>query len=225
MKSHLYQLIFLFIFCANVSKAQTYVGLQGGVSVSKTPLRLDNDLFTLNQKSKHSVLYALVVESKLKKNIYFQTELQYLKEGSTLYKRDLNGSDFFYVINEIKYLKLPLLLKYKLKIADYLIYASAGPSLSYALQGRSYRLMIDDREINEQTEEAIDFEENGISKFDAGIAFGAGLEKIIAKKVKLTVGFNYYFGFINIGKQSEETIFNESQSFFIGASVPLPEKK
>jgi len=226
MKLHLYRLVFLFIccFCANTSKAQTYVGIQGGVSVSKTPIRLDDDLFTLNQKSKHSVLYALVIEHGLGKNIYLQSELQYFKEGSTLYKRDLDGTDFFYVINDIKYLKLPLLLKYKLKFADYLFYGLAGPSLSYALEGNSYFLMIDDRELNEQTVEKIDFTKSGISKFDSGIVFGAGLEKIIAKKVKLTLGFNYYYGFVNIGKQRGDTIFNESQSFFIGASIPLPEK-
>lgn len=225
MKSHLYQLISIFIFISNISIAQTYVGIQGGVSVSKTPLRLDYDLFTLNQRSRHSILYALVIEKKISKNIYVQSELQYLKEGSTLYKRDLTGTDFFYVINDIKYLKLPLLLKYKVKFADYLFYGVAGPSLSYALKGNSYLLMIDDREINDQTIEVIDFEENGISRFDSGVTFGLGIEKIIAKKVKLAVGFNYYFGFMNIGKLREETIFNESQSFFIGASIPFPEKK
>ncbi len=221
MKSQLYQLVFLLLFIFNISHAQTYIGVQSGFSVSKTPLRLDDELFTINQKSRHSVLYSISVEKKIKKNFYLQTEIQYSKEGSVLYKRDIEGLNFFYVFNDIKYIKVPLLAKYKLKFSDYLVYGLIGPSISVAVDGKSHFIMIDDRELNEQAREEIDFTKSGLSKVDTGVTFGVGLEKIIAKKVKLAVGFNYYFGLLNIGKNRAESIYNESQNFFIGASIPF----
>ena len=218
-------MLLVFLSFGKICHSQTYVGIQGGVSVSKTPLRLDDQLFTINQSFRHHVFYALNLETHLKKNFYLQTGFQYTKEGATLFKRDLDAPDFYYVINDLKYLRVPVSLKYNQKFSDYLIYGSVGSVIGYSLGGNTYRIMSDNTEMREQITDNIDLNEYGLSTFDAGMLFGLGLEKIIAKKVKLAVGFNYYFGLVNIAKQRDESIFNESHSIFIGASIPLPEKK
>ena len=93
-----------------------------------------------------------------------------------------------------------------------------GPSISYAIDGHSS--IYDENDFANRTI-TLDFEEEGIKRFDLGLIAGLGIEKVIAKNVKVSLGIRYYLGLLNISEIEELDIFNESMSIFIGAALPF----
>lgn len=221
MKLHCHLLCFFLLFVSGLN-AQDYIGLRGGGNISNTPLRIQSDSTTiLDQKTLSFFLVGIDFEKVLNKNFSLISGLDLSKEGSILVKRYNDGSDIFYHSNEIRYLKLSVLPKFNVHIIDYTLYGIVGPSFSYALDGQS---SIYDENNFENRIVDLDLEEVGIKRFDLGLIGGVGIEKVVAKNVKVSLGIRYYLGLVNISEIQELDVFNESMSVFIGAALPFGKK-
>ncbi len=223
MHRKIYTFIIGFVILSFSLQAQDYFGIKGGGNVSNTPLRLESEnVFILDQQKLSFFLVGLTYEKKLSKNFSLLSSLDITKQGSILEKRNQDGSDVFYNANEISYLKLSLKPKISFKFSDYYFFMALGPSISRALNG-NFKIFRDDD--FETVREDLDFEKWKISKTDFGINSSMGIEKLVANKVKVQLGVEYYLGLFDISNQNEMDIFNESISIFIGASLPISKEK
>lgn len=205
--------------CACTATAQIDIGVHMGFNQSKTALILKGDrqgaiLSAIGQR-KWSLGIPLNFELNSWQSIL--VEPTFLAEGSLLVKSNGLGGDDFYSINELKYVRLPILYKLKLNQRFYNFYAMLGGSLSYAVGGVAYNL----KDAQKWALRKIDFKSEALTRLDYGVVVGAGIEKKIVNGLAVNIEMRYYVGLHNLMKNSAEQIYNESYMVLMGVSFPL----
>lgn len=182
-----------------LGKAQVYIGLGGGGGIP------------------HEVLFraAVPLEISLRENISIQTGAAFVQRENTEVLVNLSRSRN-YLRPVINYLELPVLLKMNLPFEIFDFYGFIGPKVAYGVQLNSTY-----REDNRLFQEHLNFKESNISRFDAGLSLGVGIEKKISRGNKLFIDFRHYLGFFNINTGEGEDIFNGGKAFTIGFMIAL----
>lgn len=199
-----YGLLLIGLFLASIwfnpIKAQMHIGVRGGLAFSEpglsTPLGATQSL----TKTFTSIDMAIVSEMKLANRLSLQAELGYSEKGIRLgTSTDLNvfGATIPVGITsttKVRQLELPILAKYELTTGGFDMYAIAGPSMSYNLNG-NFRTrgtgITDVRLINEN------FEIGQQYRFGLGLVGGLGIEKAMGNG-KLFVDARYTYQSIDI---------------------------
>ncbi|MEL6658440.1 MAG: porin family protein [Bacteroidota bacterium] len=140
-----------------------------------------------------------------------QPELVYLQKGSS-FEFDFLG-DKIESNTTLNYLEIPILARINVTDGPTQIFINAGPSIGFGLSGT-----ISSESGGEESEVDIDFDEDGISSFDFGLAVGAGVQLEVGPG-QIFFDVRYLLGLANLDDSEPEDeqidVFNRG----IGASV------
>ncbi len=212
-------LIPFLLLTVHFASAQVYLGGQGGFNRSQTTLFLSGDAenIFIQQRSVNKATIGVALDWELTDMMGVLIEPIYLIEGTLLENRMTAGGSSFFNENIIKYLRLPVLFKLRFNLGACEIYGVGGLSLAYALGGSTYTWTP-----FESTDfQRIDFESEAINRLDYGTNLGLGLEREIAKGVKINAGLRYYWGFNDITDGMEQEVYNESFALQMGMFFPI----
>lgn len=155
--------------------AQTAIGLRGGFSISTLknyPVASGN--LELEEGLTYGNFNAILFEIGISPLFAIQPEINYLEKGGVIKSAD--GDDFKLSI-KVNYLEAPVLAKFRLGSGPLKGYITAGPSVGYALNGKS---TVTTGEISE--EEKIRFDnsfgadDRKDNRFDISGVLGGGLQ-------------------------------------------------
>ena len=125
----------------NPISAQTNLGFRGGLNISEPGLNTGFGNSANLTKSFAGIDIAVVSEFQLSNRLSLQTELGYTEKGirfGTGTSVNILGAAVpvgIMTITKIRQLELPVLAKYQLSKGTVRTYATAGPTLGYALSG------------------------------------------------------------------------------------------
>ena len=125
----------------NPISAQTKLGFRGGLNISEPGLNTSIGNTTDLTKSFAGIDVALVGEFHMANRLSLQTELGYSEKGIRLgtgTNINVLGAAVpvgITTTTKIRQLELPILAKYQLSTGLFRTYATAGPTLGYALSG------------------------------------------------------------------------------------------
>lgn len=125
----------------NPITAQTKLGIRGGLNISEPGLNIGFGNTSGLTKSFAGIDIALLSEFQLSSRLSLQTELGYTEKGIRLgtgTNVNILGASVpvgIMTITKIRLLELPVLAKYQLSKGTVRTFASAGPTLGYALSG------------------------------------------------------------------------------------------
>lgn len=161
--------------------------------------------------------FGAVIELPVSDKFAIQPELVYMRKGS--------GFDFeilgvtIETENQLNYFEIPILAKIFLTEGPTQVFVNAGPSIGFATSGK-----VISKSGDEEDEIDIDFEEDGISSFDFGVALGAGAQ-FDAGAGKFFVDIRYLLGLANLDDSEPEEdridVFNRGIGASIGFLFPL----
>ena len=221
----------LFVAFSMIGKAQFYVGISGGISLSKFYSPDKNVQYGIGSNSYYSYgfksnigypSFSIPVVYKLNKNISFQSGLSYLNIGSklqlnsgNLYVRDMADPTYLYLMSNnnvlnsvnLQYLSLPLTVKYTIPISGFGFYGRGGAYVSYALGGKFNNN--DAASYQNYASQSnyyirnnkVEFSSTSTHHFDAGLLIGTGGQKEL-KKGYLFIEAMYMIGLYNINTLS-----------------------
>ena len=162
-------------------EAQTEFGVRAGTSIGNVSTPDLIDLVVPDFQYLPGIEFGLVAETPIGKHLFLQSELNYRERGFRINEQtDLNlfNLDFplgVRVDTRIRYLELPVMLKYKFGNGPVKGYVGAGPELGYALNGRvktRANFLID----WDLTNTHINLDAIGYERFDVGLIASAGFE-------------------------------------------------
>lgn len=183
MKKNL--LVFLFFLSFLGIKAQTSIGLRGGISQSSLSYRPEIASFSYKVPGISTPTYSLVIEQFFAKNAGAQIEFQYLTTGYT-------GTDTLNTGNETRfeYLKIPLLSNFYLGNSGR-FHIKMGPHFGYLLKATDIsRVQEGDLLIPTYGQEG-----DNPRKLMYGLTAGVGLSKLFGKStLQGEVRYSYEFG-------------------------------
>ncbi len=176
---------------------------------------------------------AVFGEMPLAGGLVFQPELQYVEKGAKIWDRGHVNS---YLINEWRYIDLPLLLKYRHTTPKGNLFVFAGPEVGYAVSGTTtYSHWLDPNSdapnrFSDEVKYTFDTDQadDGVkdNRFDAGFAVGGGVEFMMGKgyfSVDVRYGFdltdNQVFEGDPVG--SNQPAQNRVFGVSVGYSIPL----
>ena len=116
----------------------------------------------------------------------------------------------------LSYLELSVLSKFILPLDDFRPYVVLGIQAGYGVSVRSSYI---DGPLS--LKEKYSFKEVQLDPFDAGLAFGIGIDKEIRRNRKIFADFRYYLGLVNFDSDEGGDIFNAGKVFSIGFTLPL----
>lgn len=185
-------IILAFVF---VSKAQgTYTGVKGGYVFSALNVDIVQDTMVINQ----GPTFGLVFKSFSSNNTAIQIELIYTeKGGNSLYDTSLktdslpNVNQVYPFVLRTKYVELPVLMHLNFGKGNNKFVLNVGPNLSYAFSSE-----LDYIYDNAETSA---LELNIHNKFEYGLNFGAGYERVF-KNSRLDFELRYSHGLTSIFK-------------------------
>lgn len=155
--------------------AQNSIGLRGGYSISTVknyPLVLEN--FEVEEGLTYGNFNAILFEIGISPLFAIQPEINYLEKGGVI--RSTSSNDFKFTLR-FNYLEAPLLAKFRLGSGRLKGYVITGPSVGYAIDGKS---KVTAGDINE--EEKIKFDDSfgadgrKDNRFDISGVVGAGVQ-------------------------------------------------
>ena len=118
------------------------------------------------------------------------------------------------------YIEVPILLRYDFTAEGVRPFVSGGVSLAYQTSCEAkaataeFSAEVDCSTLDSDSDVALD-----VKKFDAGLAFGGGLDFPMANDRLFTLGARYVLGVTDIVK--DETVRNRAWQIYAGFSFPL----
>jgi len=199
--------------------SQTYIGLKGGVNLSKANFIFDiNPSTVISRTNLLGYHFSLPVEIEVNELVNFLPEVAIVSEG-TIFSSQIQEEQFTFN-NTITYLKFPIMGKLKLlknKHYEFGIVGGVVPAValdvsSFYFKSTDWRRTID---------LPVDFTDAGIKRFDLAVSFGLNTEKAIANGLKIILDVRYNLGMLNIENRSNITNTTESISLTFGLLTPL----
>ena len=195
--------IFLFAMPMLVS-AQVRIGLGGG------------GYFGLKDQGINA---SIQVQKDLSDLSSLTVQLGFIGKPSNLPQDNLNP-DFDYFAGRISYVVVPLEYQYYLPFKKFRIGAFGGPYVGYGLKA-SILKRLDDFNFEKID---LDFEEQGIRRFDFGVQFGTGLELELPRSKRMFLRVNYALGLVDLDRGTNDS-FQEGVGVLMGLMIPLKAEK
>lgn len=171
-------------FSAQRSEQPVTWGIRGGVNFSK--MTMSSDGYSLSPSNNIGYNVGICVDIPMLESLYLQSGLYWTVKG---YKMEDGGEK---VTATPSYLEIPILASYRYYFSDYThLQINFGPYFAYGVAGK-YKWEYDGEKADE------DFFGDGIKRFDAGFAMGAGMTF-----GHIFVGFNYDLGLANLLEDSD----------------------
>lgn len=204
------------------AQVQLSVGPRVGINLASFSLDDEEEIGELSNRL--GLLGGAVVELRFTDNLALQTELGFIQKGA---KSEFSFTDpqlgEFSEETEIifNYLEVPVLFKAGTSFGKARLDALVGPSFGYAMNAKGkYKSTFNGE--TEEEEEDLDFDENGITRFDLGLQFGAALGINITENAQLFVDGRYLLGLSNLNEDSEDgTIKNKGIALSAGVLFRL----
>lgn len=216
MKNLIYFLVLPFIFSfPTISCSQYSVGLKGQINSISTPLVIKRDLLSKALGETLNPGFGISLEKKLNKYSSLQIELMYQEQSKSFL---LTGSDRVINTSLMEYLRIPILIKYRIPFENWNLLGLIGPNLGYALDLKSGET---DQNLVFTYYEKLNFDEHNIKRFDIGILAGIGIEKVLANNMKTTLSLRYLIGLTDIMENAESTFYNRGYALDMGFMIPL----
>lgn len=197
-------LLSAFVFFSAVASAQTLIPKIGFAIAKAKPSEGDG-----NVKSRLGLSIGAELEYPISDMFSAQAGLLIIGKGATYSDEDFEAKD------RITYLELPILAKVWFGEDDMRFYANAGPSLSFAMGGKSKV------EFDGETEtEKLKFgsgEEDDYRGFDLGFQLGGG----ILLMEKYQIDLRYGLGLSNISPVTDGGFSIKNKTFQITFGMPL----
>ena len=174
-------------FSVQKSDQPVTFGIRGGVNFAKQAVSSDG--YSYSPKNNVGFNIGVSVDIPMMESLYLQSGLYYTVKG---YKLEEDGET---EKATPAYLEIPILASYRYNFSDFTqLQINFGPYLAYGIGGK-YKW-----EYEGESEDEKYFDSDDNRKFDAGLAFGAGMTF-----GHIFVGINYDLGLTNILKDSEGT--------------------
>lgn len=218
-------ILLLVVFLVNGMSAQVSVGLRGGVNLARWEWEKSADVNKSAIKNMTGIYVAAPVEIAVTPYFSIQPELAFIQKGvrlndKTIFSEQTLESDARTILN---YLEVPVLAKAHVGNELFRVFAVAGPEVAYALNGKVKLEMTTSNGTTEtsKTDENIDFKDANMSRFDAGLLLGGGVEmKVGVGSVILDARYN--LGLTNLSTDSEaHAVYNRGIMLSAGFKVPL----
>jgi len=179
--------------------AQVSLGLKGGVNIANISTPEITLVNISDVKTNKSFTVGAVAEFGIANGFAIQTEVNYTKkgfiinEGIPLELANIPLPIGVKVTTDLNYIEVPILAKYNFGNGKVGGYVTAGPTMSYASNGRfrtAANFFIDFNVVDQK----FNFDDLNISKFDIGASVGAG-GTVNLGGMKLFVDARYTHGF------------------------------
>jgi hypothetical protein len=212
-------LIFLLVFSTSNLMAQLSIGGRVGANFANVSVSNIEDIST-NSITGFSV--AFVLDIGITENFSVQPELAFIQKGFNQEETfDILGTMFTIKVDQvINYIDVPILAKYAFVNSETLIvYVAAGPVLGYAMSGKTTVEQDGEKETMD-----INFDDEGINRFDFGGSIGAGAGFGVGPG-HIVLDLRYVMGFSNLIKDpiDNEKVNNTGFGASVGYVVPLGE--
>ena len=164
-----------FILAANTTYAQIAVGLRGGVNLAIVSDQTPIDVERTKPQMIAGLSASAFVEIGISPLFAIQPEVSYVQKGAR-YDVSFDQIDFA-VREQVNYLEIPVLAKFRFGNDQIRGFALAGPSVGYALNGK-FKVEAAGETFKEDIEFDDDFDVDGVkdNRFDISAVVGAGLE-------------------------------------------------
>ena len=199
-------LTLLLVSCSySLIYAQVGIGIRGGIFSSKDAFEDDGSTATvIDDENVNGYIVSVPIEFALSNVFAIQPEINLQKRGTdriAQFELDNFNEVRQRLRREFTYLEIPLLFKLGYTSDRFTIAAVAGPSVSYALNGKANAEAFTNLEGVElqagQGEYDIDFDEEGIKRVDVGAHLGAQLGFPFGPG-KFIIDGRYQLGFVNL---------------------------
>jgi hypothetical protein len=179
--------------------AQVSLGLKAGVNIANITTPEISIANFPDVQTNESFTFGAIAEFGIANGFAIQTEANYTKKGFTINEgiplelANIPLPIGVKVTTDLNYIEVPILAKYNFGNGKVGGYVAAGPTMSYAANGRfrtAANFIIDFNVIDQK----FDFDDLNISKFDLGASIGAG-GTVNLGGMKLFVDARYTHGF------------------------------
>ena len=116
----------------------------------------------------------------------------------------------------VHYIAVPLAFKVRIPFESFIFYVMTGPQLAYATS-----LNVTYVEDGIFGSKKFDFERAQVSRWDASIVSGIGVEKVIRKNCKIRFELVHLLGLMDIDQCANSAIYTEGKVFNLGFMIPL----
>lgn len=155
-----------------------------------------------NYSNKIGLSAAVGFELGLSKYLAIQPEINSNSKG---YEFNQNGQS---INMKLSYIELPLLLKGRLPIEDFLeLYGEAGPSFAVGIGGNALVNGVEYSDV---------FGSNGFNRVDFGLNIGGGANYKLTKKMKLGLNYRVFRGLGELYPNNPQNISGKNNGFIIG---------
>ncbi len=216
MKKYIYFLVFIsFLYAPIAGTAQTSIGVKGQINSMSAPLVIKRDLLSKALGETLNPGFGILIEHHINTYSSFQSEILYQEQSKSFI---LTGGDRVINTSILKYIRVPILIKYKFPFSNWNLIGMIGPNFGYALDLKSGET---NKDFNLTSYEKLNFSEHNIKRFDMGISCGIGVEKTLANNMKTTLSVRYNLGLIDIMEDSQNTFYNRGYALDMGFMIPL----
>lgn len=218
---HLPIFALLFYFSTPNLSAQVSLGLKGHVSNADAPLVQRLDLFSKRNRLLLNPGFSLYAEIPINRRWSWQPEFL-LRQYEAHYQ--IQTSEPTIHISRLQYLYFSFFAKHNYPVNQWNLVFLGGFNLGYATKLEAEE-SIGLFPYQEFIERDVDFDRDGVKRFDYGLSFGIGLERKIAKQLRTNLNLRYDFGFQDIMKSNNSTFHNRGFMLEMGILIPLKLKK
>jgi len=218
MKSIL-KVVFLALFAVSSFSVMAQLSIGGRVGANFANYSISN-IEDVSPNSITGFSVALVLDIGITENFSVQPEIAFIQKGFNQEETfEIFGETFTVKADQIvNHIDVPILAKYAFVNSETLVvYAAVGPVLGYAISGK-YKV-----ESNGEKETMdINFDDDGINRFDFGASFGAGAGFGVGPG-HIIVDLRYVMGFSNLIKDpvDNEKVNNTGFGASVGYVVPI----
>lgn len=221
-------MIILPFLMINLINAQSFVGVRGGIGLTKWHYDLPGDVDnTINDDQEYLLTPYVAIPIEVQFSEYFsiQPELIYMQKG-THQKSSMQESGASFEMDartKINYLELPVLGKARYNTERLEFFVMAGPQVGYALNGK-YK--VEQTVTNGTTEilktdEDIDFDEDKIDRFNFSVVFGAGVGVDLGPG-KVVADARYDLGLYNMSTNDDSDFKFYDRAFGLSVGYMIP---
>ncbi len=190
-------------------------GIRTGINSATVNVEDESGL-NVEPESRTGLDIGLMLEIGLTEDFSIQPEIHYMQKGFEQVFEIL-GDEFESELS-LNYLEIPILAKYSFGSETVRGFVNAGPSLGYALSGKTIESFNGDKE-----ETDLDFEEEEFSRLDFSFALGGGIG-FKTGPATIFVDVRYLLGLSNLDdSENDTTVRNRGLGFAVGAMFPLGE--
>jgi len=216
MKNYIYFLVFIsFLYAPKAGFAQISIGIKGQINDMSAPLVIKRDLLSKALGKTLNPGFGILIEHQINAYSSLQSEIIYQEQSKSFI---LTGGDKVINTSLLKYVRVPIAIKYKFPFDNWNLIGMLGPNFGYALDLKSGET---NQDFNLTSYEKLDFAEHNIKRFDLGVLCGVGIEKTLANNMKTTLTVRYNLGLIDIMGDSQNTFYNRGYALDMGFMIPL----